>query len=89
MTCPLVEHGSCPAVDGADLVVTSLQVNQGVEGEIVTRLIEDPTSPPVLLEATSWQMSQVQLRAPVAGRCYPFGSPSTVVAAAEAMLPAS
>ncbi len=86
VSCPLLVHGSCPAVDGADVVVSSLQVNQGTEGQVVRRMVEDPNAPPLLLEATTWQMSQVELSGSVEARCYPFTSPSKVVDRAEELM---
>lgn len=86
--CPMLEHGACPAVDGADVVVTSLQVNQGLEGRVVRGIVTDPTAPPVLLEASTWQLSQTDLSDAVADRCFPFASPETVVDRAVELLAA-
>jgi hypothetical protein len=89
VSCPLLTEGACPAVDGADVVVSSLQVNQGYEGRVVRAIVEDPTAPPLLLEATTWQLSQVELSDAVADRCFPFASPSQVVDRAVMLLAAA
>jgi hypothetical protein len=79
VVCPLLTEGACPAVDGADVVVSSLQVNQGDEGRVVRGIVADPTAPPVLLEATTWQISQTDLSDGVVDRCFPFTSAHRVV----------
>ncbi len=77
--CPLLEEGACPAVDGADAVVTSLQVGAGAEGDVVSALLADPLAPPVLLEASAWQLARAGLPEDPAGRRWPFRCPEAVV----------
>lgn len=77
--CPLVDQGACPAVDGADVVVSSLQVGGGLEGRIVGRIVADPLAPPLLLEAPAWQVEQARLPGTVAALHFPFRSADAVV----------
>ena len=53
--CPLLRGEVCPGVEGADVVVTSLLVEDDEQGRIVVALTNLPEGPPVLLEATSLQ----------------------------------
>ena len=84
--CPVVMGDHCPAVDGADVVVSSLQAGQGVEARVIQGIVADPIGPPLLLEATGWQLQQADLAGPVEARCYPFQSPSKVVDRVEELL---
>ncbi len=77
--CPILMGDPCPAVDGADVVVSSLQAGQGIEARVIQGLVADPIGPPLLLEATGWQLAQADLAGPVEARCYPFQSPDRVV----------
>lgn len=56
--CPLLRGEACPGVDGADVVVTSLLVEDEEQGRIVVSLNNLPEGPPVLLEATQLQARQ-------------------------------
>lgn len=56
--CPLLHGQACPGLDGADVVVTSLRVEDDEQGRIVLALAGMPDGPPVLLEATSLQAEQ-------------------------------
>lgn len=77
--CPVVMGDPCPAVDGADVVVSSLQAGQGIEARVIQGIVADPIGPPLLLEATGWQLQQADLAGPVEARCFPFQSPAKVV----------
>jgi hypothetical protein len=57
VSCPVLRQEACPAVDGADVIVSSLPIG-GPEGIIVRRIAKDPGAPPIVLEATTWQISQ-------------------------------
>ena len=56
--CPLLRGEVCPGVEGADVVVTSLLVEDEEQGRIVVSLNNLPHGPPVLLEATELQARQ-------------------------------
>ena len=84
--CPMLVDGHCPAVDGADVVVSSLHIGRGIEARIVEGIVADPTAPPVLLEASGWQLQQVDLHGPVEATCFPFLSPTAVVDQVDRLL---
>lgn len=87
--CPLLDGESCPAVGGADVVVTSLNPLGDHEGLIVRNLTNHTGAPSVIVEATDWQMQQAQLSDVAAVRHqYPFHDADTVAAIVEATVSA-
>lgn len=87
--CPMLTDGYCPAVDGADVVVSSLHIGRGLDARIVEGIVADPTGPPVLLEASGWQLQQADLQGPVEATSFPFLSPASVVDQVDRLLAAS
>lgn len=85
VSCPILDGEACSAVDGADIIVSSLNVNGAREGLIVRRIAEDPSSPPLIVEATDWQVEEARLKADALVHHYPFGSIEQVVEAIEGL----
>lgn len=57
--CPLLEGEPCPAVDGADVVVTGL-ADTPAGREIVRRIADDDPDRPLLVEGTSWMLRHLE-----------------------------
>ena len=58
-SCPLTFGASCPGVEGADVVVSSLAIDVPTEGLVVRKLLEGGADRRIVLEATDWQVAQL------------------------------
>ncbi len=84
--CPLLSGEACPGVDGADVVVTSLLVEDGEQGRIVVALTNLPEGPPVLLEATSLQAGRRFAPGEAPALRYPFTDAASLAADIRGLL---
>lgn len=82
-SCPVATGEGCPGVDGADVVVSALDLER--DGLIVRRIAEDPGGPPIVVQATDWQVQQTFARPDAVPHRYPFDSVDGVVAAIEGL----
>lgn len=83
--CPVLAGDPCPAVDGADVIVSSLHLEGSDDGMIVRGIADDPASPPMLVEATDWQVGQAFGRADAVSHLYPFVTVEGVAMAIEGL----
>lgn len=85
-TCPLLRGKGCPGVDGADVVVTGLLVEDDEQGRIVLALTNLPDGPPVLLEATSLQAQRRFGPGAAPALHYPFADAQVLAAQIRGLL---
>lgn len=83
LSCPVLNGQVCPAVDGADVIVSGLAVEGSSEGLIVQGIAENPGSPPMLVEATDWQVQAAFGDPEALTHRYPLGSVDDVATAIE------
>lgn len=81
--CPVLHGERCPGVDGADVIVSSLNINDQRERAIVRTIAEDPTSPAMYLEASNWQFEQALGPESEVSHHFPFSSVDQIVTAIE------
>lgn len=81
--CPLLEGATCSAVEGADVIVSSLHLGASKEGAIVRQIVESPTTPSLLLEASDWQVEKEFGESSTILHRYPFLSIGQIVGAIE------
>lgn len=84
--CPVLHGEPCPGVDGADVVVSSLNLSGQRERTIVRTIAADPASPPVFLEASDWQLANVFGDHADVSHHYPFTSVDQIAAAIEGLV---
>lgn len=83
--CPVLSNEACPAVNGADVIVSGFNVGAEREGLIVRRIAESPGSPPMLVEATDWQVEALFGNSDALRHGYPFSSIDQIITAIEGM----
>lgn len=84
--CPILAGESCPGVEGADVIVSSLHLGGAQEGLLVQRLAENLSGPPMILEASGWQVETAFGRADTVAHHYPFTSIDDVATAIEGLV---
>lgn len=81
--CPVLHGERCPGVDGADVIVSSLNLTRQQERTIVRTIADDPTSPPVHIEASDWQLANALGPGAHVSHNYPFASVEQIATAIE------